>query len=123
MASSFSLASILAAEFSAVWFFQATVYTSKWRHGPVFVSRSFWVGANRYLLVGDMFRLKGMSLWDFPTVGVLLSLLRLKGWTDHMREQEPSHVISLMLYMNDSSGLGGTGHTGLLWIVIGLTSL
>src|SRR5947207_9333753 len=48
-----------------------TVYTSKWGHGPVFVSRSFQVGANGYLLVGD-----ARDVWDsmgfpvgFPTIG------------------------------------------------------
>jgi len=93
LASSFSLASILAAEFSAGWhgfgYCQLTVYTSKWGHGPVFVSRSFQVGANGYLLVGDIFRLKGILwgfLWDFPTIGILLSPLRLKGWADYMRD-------------------------------------
>ena len=83
--------------------------------GQCYVSRSFWVDKNGYLLVGDISLLHGI----FPTVGPLLSLWRLKVWMDHMREQEPSRVISLMVYMGFSFGLGGTGCMELLWILIG----
>src|SRR5947207_8160019 len=37
--------------------------------------------------------------------------------------QEPPHVISLMVCMGNSSGLGGTGRAGLLWIVMGSTTI
>jgi hypothetical protein len=61
-------------------------------------------------------------LWDFPTVGVLLNPLRLKGWVDHMGGAgTPTCDIFDGIYVNDPSGLGGIGCAGLLWIVIGLT--
>ncbi len=112
VASSFILASMLAAGFSAVWLWlwlwlwllsvnclygQVETWasvTSPGLSGLVRIGTSWWVMSWMY----------GNFLWDFPTVGVLLSPLRLKGWTDHMGEQEPPHAISLMVCIGFALG-------------------